>query len=211
MAAWTSCACSVVATLPVPMALGYVSYRDLLGLKINSPDWLVSHNNLRPVLNLLCNSLELSGHDINGLSSLTLLQALTTAENDTESAIKGSLGLLRDELVILLEDNPPFRMSENSPGDAAVLQLIYGELTSESAVWLVKNVLGSDFDSLAEMLAGEEEVEGGWRDDDLFLCCQRLFLDQRCDAGVNLPTLESSLALLRLVTISLMDLILPFL
>jgi len=57
-------------------------------------------------------------------------------------------------------------MPEKSPRDVGVLELRDGDLACESAVGLVEDVLGGDFDAGAEVLAGEEEVEGGRRDDD---------------------------------------------
>lgn len=58
-------------------------------------------------------------------------------------------------------------MSQNRPGNAALLQLINGDLTSESAVRLVEDVLGGDLETFAEVIACEEKVERGWGNDDL--------------------------------------------
>ena len=58
-------------------------------------------------------------------------------------------------------------MAQKSPGDVGVLELLNGDFTGEGAIGLVEDVLGRDFDSGAEVLAGEEEVEG-WRGDDDF-------------------------------------------
>jgi hypothetical protein len=57
-------------------------------------------------------------------------------------------------------------VAEDGPADVAVLELRDGDFTGEGAVGLVEDVLGGDFEALAEVLAGEEEVEGGWGDDD---------------------------------------------
>ena len=38
------------------------------------------------------------------------------------------------------------------------------DLSRESSVWLVEDILSCDFDSFAEVLAGEEQVEGWWCD-----------------------------------------------
>lgn len=56
-------------------------------------------------------------------------------------------------------------MSKQSPSDVAVLELRGTDLSGESAIGLVVDVLGRDLDSAAEVLTGEEEVEG-WRGDD---------------------------------------------
>jgi hypothetical protein len=50
-------------------------------------------------------------------------------------------------------------VAQNRPGDAALPQLIDGDLACEGAIGLVEDVLCRDFDALAEVLAGEKEVE----------------------------------------------------
>lgn len=154
--------------------------------EVSLPDGFVGDNNLRPVLDLVGDSLKLGCHNLDCLSSLTLLQALAAAQNDTESAVKRCLGLVCDKLpissayrfsnhairtiahlVILLEDYSPLRMAQDGPGNATILQLIGRDFASESAIGLVKDVLSGDFDALAEVFASEEEVEGWWCDDDL--------------------------------------------
>lgn len=58
-------------------------------------------------------------------------------------------------------------MSQHRPRDIAIFQLANADLASESTVGFIKDVLGRDFDTLLQVLAGEEEVEG-WRGDDDF-------------------------------------------
>lgn len=57
-------------------------------------------------------------------------------------------------------------MSENGPGDAAVHELSDGDFAGEGAIGLVEDVLGCDFDAFAEVLACQEEVDGGRGNDD---------------------------------------------
>jgi hypothetical protein len=45
--------------------------------------------------------------------------------------------------------------------------LINTDLTSESSVGLVKNILCGDLDALSGMFTGEEEIEGWGSDNDL--------------------------------------------
>ena len=137
--AWTSWACSVVATLPVPMALGYVlggCRREAGHSEKDVPDRLVGNDNLRPVLNLLCDGLKLARDDLDGLVGLSLLftdhqhaflapsflsfhpsysthlQALTTAQNDAQPSINRRLRLARHERVLLLQRHPPLAVSQ---------------------------------------------------------------------------------------------------
>lgn len=55
-------------------------------------------------------------------------------------------------------------MSGQSPGDLGILQLIDAKLSSESTVWLIKNVLCSNSDFGVCLAAGEEKVDGRRRD-----------------------------------------------
>lgn len=121
-----------------------------------SPDRLVGDDDLRPVLDLVCDSLELGCNDLDGLACLALLQALTAAQNNAETAINGSLGLACNESIVFLEDDSPLGVADEGPCDAALLQLLSGDLAGESAIGLVEDVLGSDFDALAEVLACKE-------------------------------------------------------
>jgi hypothetical protein len=134
----------------------------------DSPDGLVGNDNLAPVLDLVGNSLKLLGNDLDGVTRLALLQSLTAAQNDTEATVYRRLCLARSEVVALLEDLAALRVADEGPGDAAVLQLVGRDLTGESTVGLVEDVLCGDFETLAEVLACKEEVEGWWCDDDLY-------------------------------------------
>ncbi len=58
-------------------------------------------------------------------------------------------------------------MAEDRPGDTAVLELGYANLTGESAIGLVKDVLGGDMDVRAQVLADEKEVQGRRGNDNL--------------------------------------------
>lgn len=58
-------------------------------------------------------------------------------------------------------------MSDESPVDLEVLELLDADLTSESTVGLVENVLGGDADVVVGDLACELQVGSGRGDDDL--------------------------------------------
>lgn len=156
----------MVATLPVPMALQKLALKTR-AKRANSPNGLVGNDDLGPVLDLGSDGLELVDDDVDGLASLALLQALTAAENDAEATVNGSLGLVGDERVVLLQDDPALRVAEDGPGDAGVLELLNGDLAGEGAVGLVVDVLSSDLDALAQVLAGQEQVQRGRSNDDL--------------------------------------------
>jgi hypothetical protein len=131
------------------------------------PDGLIRHNNLTPILDFIRNRTELLRHHLHSIALLALLQALAAAQNDAEAAVQRRLGLARHKRVVLLQDNTALRVPENRPRDAAVLELVRADLAREGARRLVEDVLRRDFEALAKVLAREEEVEGGWGDDDL--------------------------------------------
>lgn len=58
-------------------------------------------------------------------------------------------------------------MSEDGPVDVGLTELLHTDLTGESTVGLVEDVLGSNADLLVGQAAGEGEVQGGRRDDNL--------------------------------------------
>lgn len=112
----------------------------------DSPDRLVGNDNLRPVLDGVRHSLQLLGHDSNSAAGLPLLQALTTAENNAQSAISRGLCLASDERIVLLQDYSSLRVSKDRPGDTAVFELVGRDLAREGTIRLVEDVLGCNFD-----------------------------------------------------------------
>lgn len=147
---------------------------DLLGLlgggdlaSANGPDGLVGNDNLGPVADLSLESLKLLADNLNGLASLTLLEALTAAPDNTDAVLGGVLGLGGNNIVRLAEDGAALRVAENGPVDVGISKLADGELAGESTVGLVVDILGGDLDFLAEGLAGRDEVKGGRGDDNL--------------------------------------------
>jgi hypothetical protein len=57
-------------------------------------------------------------------------------------------------------------VAQDRPRDVAILQLRHAYFAGEGAVGFVEDVLSRDFYPRAEVLAREEEVEGGRGDDD---------------------------------------------
>jgi hypothetical protein len=70
-------------------------------------------------------------------------------------------------LVSLLQDDTALAVANDNPVNLGVLQLLNADLAGESTVGLVEDVLGSNADLGVGQAAGESEVEGGGRDDDL--------------------------------------------
>jgi hypothetical protein len=149
--------------------LSLLSRGNLAGT--NGPDGLVGNDDLAPVLDLLGDGAELVGDDLDGLVGLSLLERLANAQNNTQTVVEGSLGLGSDKVVRLVEHDTALRVAGQGPGDVGLLELRGRDLTCEGSVGLVKDVLGGNLEAGAEVLAGEEEVEGGRGNDDLCVLC----------------------------------------
>jgi hypothetical protein len=80
-------------------------------------------------------------------------------------------------LVSLLKDNTTLAVSDNSPVNLSILELLNADFTGESTVGLVEDVLGGNANLGVGSLAGMEEVEGRGGDDDF-------------DGGVKLGLIE---------------------
>ena len=85
----------------------------------NCPNRLIRNNNLLPLflVNRLVHRLQLLRHDLNRGPLLPLLQALTTAQNNTNTALDSSQRLLGNELVLFSQDRSTLRVSEQCPCD----------------------------------------------------------------------------------------------
>lgn len=70
-------------------------------------------------------------------------------------------------LVRLLQDHSALGVADDSPVNLVIAELLNADLASESTVGLVVDVLGSNTDLRVGKLAGQSEVDGGGRDDDL--------------------------------------------
>ena len=70
-------------------------------------------------------------------------------------------------LVGLLEDDTTLTVTNDNPVDVGVLQLLNTDLTGESTVGLVEDVLSSDTNLLIGDLTGKGQVESGRGDDNL--------------------------------------------
>ena len=88
----------------------------------DSPDGLVSDDNLAPVFNLLADGVELTGIDCVGLASLTLVQLLANASHHAQVVVEGNLDLVGDIQVALTEDVASLTMTEDDPVQAEVLE-----------------------------------------------------------------------------------------
>ena len=64
-------------------------------------------------------------------------------------------------LVALLKDDTALAVADDSPVDLGIAELLNADLTGESTVGLVVDVLGSNADVGVGELTGQSEVDGG--------------------------------------------------
>jgi hypothetical protein len=156
----------------------------LLGLLVrcnssssNSPNWLVSNNNVVPVLllknlgdssKLLLDELDVWLFLALGLA-FTNLERLADAKDDTKTTVKSSSGLGGDGLVRLAKESTALRVADDDPLDANIGELLDRDLASVCALLLVKDVLSGDGNIvLADEVTGVGEIEGWWCKDNLY-------------------------------------------
>ena len=137
--------------------------------RANGPDRLVGNNDIGPLLGAdrLRYGTELFSDDGDGVALLALLERLATAQDDADVLVEGVLCLRGDELVVFLEDDATLGVPNQGPSDFGVLKLSGGDLAGIGTFVLVEDVLGRNFDVLAQLGAREKEVDGGRGDDDL--------------------------------------------
>jgi hypothetical protein len=71
-------------------------------------------------------------------------------------------------LIVLLENNTTFGVSEERPCNVGVFELVDGNFSGKCSVGLVKDVLCGNFERSLEMFASEEEIESWWCNYDLY-------------------------------------------
>ena len=93
----------------------------------------------------------------NGLPVLPLLESLSTAHDDVQSALEGELGLLGYDVIGLVVNSTTFRVPKNNPVDARVDKLSRGRLASVGPRDMERAVLGCKLDSRT---GGEGRFQG---------------------------------------------------
>jgi hypothetical protein len=116
----------------------------------NSPDWLVSNNNIAPLslCKLVSNSLELSGIYFIGLAGLSLLKELTNADHDVHAVLDCNLGLDSDVLIGLTEEGSSLGVTSKSPLDANISELVSSDISSVSTSSILGYILSRNIDLL---------------------------------------------------------------
>mmetsp|Transcript_6989 Transcript_6989/g.13748 ORF Transcript_6989/g.13748 Transcript_6989/m.13748 type:complete len:229 (+) Transcript_6989:433-1119(+) len=110
----------------------------------NSPNRLISNDDLRPVLDFLEKGLHLGGKDLEHLTTVPLLKSLANAGNNAKALAKGIGAFLSDKFTGLIEDCAPLGVAEDDPRDLSINEHISTNLTSVGTVLSNPAVLGRD-------------------------------------------------------------------
>ncbi|KAH3671574.1 hypothetical protein OGAPHI_000277 [Ogataea philodendri] len=129
----------------------------------NSPNRLVSDDDVGPVGDNIGHSLQLSLADLESLSSFLLLQGLTNTQDHLQTGVQSKLGLRSDQFVGLLENGSSLRVSQDNPWNTQVLQRDCGDFTGVSTGGLVKAVLGRNLNGGLLVVLRSPEKVWGWR------------------------------------------------
>lgn len=112
--------------------------------RANSPHGLVGNNDVRPVLDLLADGVQLSLVNLSGFARFSLLKVFSNACKNCESVIDGSLGLGGDIVVCFSVQRSSLGVTSESPRDSHILDHLAGVLSSESSVACQRKVLRSN-------------------------------------------------------------------
>lgn len=135
----------------------------------NGPDWLVSNDNLGPVLDRALESIELCSQHIIGGSILSLLEVFSDANNGIQSSFLCLCDLGSNDRVSLTEKISPLRVTNDNPVDIKVLQLFGADLSGECSLAGLAHILRSDDNIWIGQCFDRGDVHCYWSNDNFDL------------------------------------------
>eukprot|EP00356_Strombidium_inclinatum_P007442 CAMPEP_0170494316 /NCGR_PEP_ID=MMETSP0208-20121228/14573_1 /TAXON_ID=197538 /ORGANISM="Strombidium inclinatum, Strain S3" /LENGTH=190 /DNA_ID=CAMNT_0010770357 /DNA_START=269 /DNA_END=838 /DNA_ORIENTATION=- len=160
----------------------------------NCPHGFVSHDHVRPVLDLLTDGVELAFVDGLGVLCLSLGQGFADAGQNGKSVIQSPLGLKAYFLVGLVVERPALRMSGEGVVDPQLGEHFQGDLSGEGSIAGKGHILSADIHSAAGVSLHVLEVEVSGAHEDLDLVGVELQLVQNF-SGESVGELEAAIAL----------------
>ena len=129
----------------------------------NSPDWLVSNNNVAPVLNHLSDGVELSLIDFSSFATFSLSEELSNACKNNESLIKCELGLFSNFLIRLTIESSSLGVTGQSVEDTSILDHLNWKFTSVGTVSSKRKVLSGNLDIFVGQTSLDSlDVKSSW-------------------------------------------------
>ena len=136
----------------------------------DGPDGLVGDHDVAPVIDLLADSVKLSGVDDIGLTTLALIELLADARHNGKTVLGGNLNLVGNDLVALAEDMASLAVPQDDPVKTEVLDHLRGGLTSVGTVSVEGAVLGGELNlGAGESLLSLAQVQEAGSADNLDL------------------------------------------
>lgn len=113
----------------------------------NSPDWLISDNNISPLSfgNFINDSLELSGINFTCLSRFSFFELFSNAEHNVKTILDGNLSLDCNIFVGFSEKCSSFRVTSQCPFNIKIFKLISCDISSVSSSSVLRDILSTDF------------------------------------------------------------------
>lgn len=125
-----------------------------------------------PVLDLVANRGKLLLNYGKGLTSLTLFESLSHAEDDFELIRQAGLDLFGNKLVGIAEQGASLGVTDDDPGDLAVAELLSADFACKSTRSNRVGVLGGDsqvgLSAGLDVVPDGDDVESRGCNDDLF-------------------------------------------
>lgn len=107
--------------------------------------------------------------DLDSLSPLPLLEGLSSAQDNAQSALQRKLGLLRNNFIGLAVERSALGVSKNNPRDPSIDEVVRGGLTSVGSRDVESAILSRELHvrcGIEKLLEGDE-VDGRRSDYDL--------------------------------------------
>lgn len=132
------------------------------------PNGLVGNYDETPVSNLAHESVQLTGNNVADKASFTLLKVLADAHSSVQLLLLRDLDLLGHHFIGFPEHGTTLGVTEQGPLNIQILQHRNGNLTSEGAALLLREVLDTHLElAVVQSAYKGSYLQGAWEDHDL--------------------------------------------
>jgi len=131
----------------------------------NSPDWLISDNNITPLSfgHFINDGLELSGINFTCLSRFSLFELFSNAEHNVETILDGNFSLKCNIFVGFSEKWSSFGVTSQGPFDIEICKLIGSDISSVSSSSILRDILSTYLNIRSfQILLNRGHMKIGW-------------------------------------------------
>jgi hypothetical protein len=135
----------------------------------DGPDGFIGNDDSGVIFSreLALQSVELSGDDVQSFIAFSLLKRFTDTEDNVKTVVQSISSLGGNNLIRFVEVLSSFRVTQNSPLQAEVLNVLRSNFTSVSTETSGRGVLDRDLDALLEGREDIRDLEGDGGNNDL--------------------------------------------